>query len=645
MVCGRRSALVLSFIMGLASPGLAHAAQVASALIDLSHAQQGRFHAELDFPTKPGPVVLAYPRWIPGDHAPAGPIENLAGLSVSANGRPLAWRRDPFALDRFRVRVPKGATHLHVSLDFLATRSVVTAVNQASAATSDSLAILRWHTVLLYPLGVAKQTYLIQPNVILPAGWTAATALPRSAALSPPLQGTGSTLAFRPVPLETLIDSPLLAGRQLKTYPIASDLGAPVSFDIAADDPADLALTTAQLESLSRLADEAHALFGSTPFARYDFLVNISAKIRARRVLGGQEHGASCDCIGGPGVFSHPEARETVGDSLAHEFAHAWNGKYRRPAGEVVKDFQTPYDDDLLWVYEGLTYYFGHVLATRAGFWSQQDFRDAWAETAAEVDNRPGRNWKSLQDTARSLPTLMHAPNAWTSWRRSVDYYPEGGMLWLAVDMQIRRLTSDKRSLDDFCRLFFAKEPNSPIIRAYDLSEIVATLDKVAPYSWHDFIEARLDLNPPDPDLSLAAGGWRVSYDASPSAFMQAQEIDGSVNASYSAGLSVDDKGDVADVIWNSAAFEAGLAPGMRILAIEERPYSAKEFRAALDRRTPMHLRIDNGGLQRTILLDYRGGQRYPHLQRIDGTTDRLSAIGAARTSAPAGKADAALGD
>ena len=348
--------------------------------------------------------------------------------------------------------------------------------------------------------------YLIQPSVILPSGWQFACALPA--------QGRAPNLTFPTVTLQKLVDSPLLTGRYFATYQLTSVSAVRNTLNIAADDPADLLISLEQQQSLAHLAHEARAMLGPWPFEHYDFLINISANLRKRPSIGGQEHSESSDDSGGPGVFSTAAGRETVADTLSHEYAHSWNGKYRRPVGEVTHDYQEPYDDSLNWVYEGLTTYLGHVLSARAGFWTLGEFYDLWANTAAEMNYRPGRAWRSLQDTSTSLPTLMRAGEGWTSWRRSADYYPEGALLWLDVDVMIRRQTANRKSLDDFLRIFLAKKPGrDPSIKAYDFAEIVADLNDVVQLDWASFLRERLDSHGGQPPLGgLTQSGWRVAY-------------------------------------------------------------------------------------------------------------------------------------
>ena len=603
--------------------GPAARADMATIRVDLRDAPRGLFHADLTFPAKPGPMTLVYPRWIPGDHLPAGPIENLAGLVFKAEGKVLKWRRDVFAMDAFHIDVPAGVHEVQVHLDFLAVPSLVTAINHAENATSENIAILRWHVVTLYPEGETAATYPIRPSVILPPGWSFASAL--YATPSP-----AGVLSFAPMPLARLIDSPLIAGSMLKRYRLAPQTKVPHAITIVADDPADLAMTAAQQRDLADTVDQAIALFGSVPFPHYDFLVTLSSKIHPRVPIGGQEHHESSDNIGGGGLFRDAVGRRSIGETLAHEYAHVWSGKYRRPVGETTKTYQEPNDNSLLWAYEGLTSYLGKVLAVRSGAWTQQEFRDVLSNDAADMATREGRQWRSLADTAVGLQALMRARNGWTDWRRSVDYYPEGALLWLDVDVEIRRRSGGTRSLDDFCRLFFAKAAHDPLVKPYDLAELVTTLDAIAPGDWTQFLSARLDeVGTTLPTDVLERAGWRLAFDRVANSFARAEESGGAVNAGYSAGLSIGGDGEIQDVRHGSAAYAANLGPGMRILAVNGVKYSGDAFRQALDARGPIALVVANGDTVRQATIGYRDGPQYPMLVRRAGTLDLLAAIAA----------------
>jgi len=617
------TALVLGTVLGLTGPALA---DVTTIKVDLRDAPQGLFHADMRIPVKAGPLTLVYPRWIPGDHLPSGPIENLAGLTFKVDGKQIPWKRDVYADDAFHLLIPEGAGILEAHLDFLAVPSLAPGpINRASSATTENLAVLRWHVAILYPEDAVAASYPMSPSIILPAGWHYATAMSGTV-------GPDNVVTFPETSLERLIDSPVISGRYLKSYRLTPKTPIPHSADVVADDPADHVMSDAQLLHLANAIDQSMAMLGPTPFGHYDFLITLSTKLRPRISIGGQEHHESSDDTGGAGLFRDPAGRESIGETLSHEYVHAWNGKYRRPIGESTRNYQQPNDNSLLWVYEGLTSYLGKVVAVRSGAWSEQDFRDNWANTAAAMAERQGRQWRSLADTGVGLPTLLRAREYWAGWRRSADYYPEGALLWLDVDVAIRSLSHGHRSLDDFCRLFFAKDAaRDPLVKPYDFDEIVYTLQRVASNDWRAFLTARLDaVNTSLPTDVLRRAGWSLDYSGAPNDFAKAGE-EGGVDAFYSIGVQVGREGEIEDVRFGSPGFSAGLGPGMSIIGVNGLKYAGAWLRAALDgtrtRPAPIVLTIENGDAQRSVSVSYSGGQRYPMLTRLAGTPDLIAAI------------------
>jgi predicted metalloprotease with PDZ domain len=583
--------------------------------VDLRDAPRGLFHSDMSFSVRPGPLTLVYPRWIPGDHLPSGPIDNVAGLVFRINGKVLPWRRDPYEDDEFHIIVPSGADRLDVHLDFLAVPRLVTVINQESKATTDNFALLRWHVVTLYPAEATAATYEVSPSVILPPGWACATALG-------PGQRRGDIVYFGPTDLQRLIDSPLVAGRYQRTYTLTpTQTTTPHRVIVTAEDPVDLEMTAEQRRHLSSTIDQAEALFESEPFRGYDFLVTVSSKLRQSVGMGGQEHQESSDNTAGAGIFRDPAGQKSLGETLAHEYTHSWNGKYRRPIGEMTRNYQQPYDDSLLWVYEGLTEYLGQVLAVRSGAWSEQEFRDALADSVASMMAQEGREWRPLIDTSVGLQALMHASIAtWGNWRRGIDYYAEGALLWMDVDLKIRRLTRNRRSLDDFCRIFFAKGPSDPAIKPYNFADIVAALNKVTPADWRAFLLSRLDsVNSSMPMEVLPQAGWLLAFRENVSPYLAGDESDGTVNATYSIGLKVAPGGVIEDVRMHFPADAAGLAPGMKILSIEGRTYSSAELRTAIDEGGKIAVTFANGDAVRSAVIVCSGGQKYPFLRRASG--------------------------
>ncbi len=588
-------------------------AETVSLAVDASDAPRKILHAHLVIPARPGPLALLYPKWIPGEHGPTGDINALAGLRMSAGGRPLAWRRDPLDLYRFLIDVPEGADAVEVSLDYLPSPSLRGFTSGASL--SPALAVINWHQLLLYPEERAGEP-LYAATLALPAGWRFATALPVAGA-------RGDAIAFAPTPLTTLVDSPVLAGANLRRVPLAPDH----EIDLAGDSESALALPDAWRDGLGRLPGEARALFGGRHFHDYRFLVALSDHLSHF----GLEHHASSDDRLPERTFSDGDLRALWVRLLPHEYAHAWNGKYRRPAQQTFADFQQPRRTDLLWVYEGLTSYLGDVLAVRSGLWPAELLRERLAELAAETSG-PGRAWRPLVDTAVSAQALYEAPAAWASWRRTVSAHDEGELVWLEVDAQLRRLTRGARSLDDFCARFFGGD-GGPEVAPYTLDDVVAALARVAPYDWRAFFAARVEAaGAPAPVGGIEAAGWRLAFDEAPNRY--ARLVDGGADAldlRFSLGLKLADDGEIVDVVPGSAAARAGLAPGGQLVAVDRRRFTPARLRDALARAGgPLDLLVETDGWFEDRRLD-REPPRAPHLARDPSRPDLLAAILAPR--------------
>ena len=352
----------------------------------------------------------------------------------------------------------------------------------------------------------------------------------------------------------------------------------------------------------------------------------------------GVEHHESSDNRTPEALFLDPDIRETQMDLLAHEYTHSWNGKYRRPAGLATPDYQAPMKGELLWVYEGLTQYYGQILSARAGFWTPDRFREQLAATAAYLNDRPGRTWRDLQDTAIAAQLLYSAPPAGASWRRGVDYYDESTLIWLEADTVIRRESKGKRSLDDFCRKFYGGENTGPKLVTYTFEDVVAGMNETAAYDWRGFFEERLKSHGPGAPLKgIENSGWKLTFTEMLNEHQRSEEAaDFIVDAQFSLGLQVHapsgpDGGQILDVIPGSPAAQAGLAPGMQLVAVDGRKWSPDilrdVIRRAKDSKEPIELLAENGDYFRTYRIDYHGGERYPHLEAISGKTDVLAEI------------------
>ena len=593
--------------------------------VDLRDSPRHVFHAKLKFPVKPGPLTLVYPKWIQGEHAPTGPITNLTGVKMSSGGKELAWRRDDVDMYAFHLDVPQGSETLEVSVDYLSTPEA-SGTHERSDATA-KIAVLNWYLVTLYPQGVKTDDLTYEATLQLPPGWKYGTALPVA-------KETSEDVAFAPATLTTLIDSPLIAGEYFRNIDLAPGQKPEHTIHIAADGPAALAASASEVQHLRQLVAESGALFGARHYRRYDFLLALTDKMSPD----GVEHHESSDNRTPEALFLDPDVLETQMDLLAHEFTHSWNGKYRRPAGLVAPDYQTPLKGDLLWVYEGLTQYYGVMLSARSGFWTPQPFREYLAATAAYLNDRPGRTWRNLQDTAIAAQILYSSPAAGSSWRRSVDYYDEGTLIWLEADTIIRKESSGKKSLDDFCRQFEGGESGAPKVLPYTFADVVAAMNEVTPYDWSSFFKERLTTHGPGAPLGgLVNSGWKLVFTESMNEHQRSEEVVSlDVDVQFSLGFEVhatggDESDRILDVTPGSPADKAGLAPGMHLLAVNGRRWTPELLRDAIQRaktdKEPIELLAENNDYFQTYRVEYHGGEKYPHLEAIGGKTDVLSEI------------------
>jgi predicted metalloprotease with PDZ domain len=594
-----------------------------SLAVDLRDTAHKVFRVREFIPASAGPIALLYPQWIPGEHGPTGTIDGVSGLIITADGKPVAWRRDLEDMYRLHVDVPAGAKGLDLSFQFLSPGPGRKFGGSVSA--TPSITVLEWNQVVFYPAGYAARQVTVEPSLQLPADWRWATAL--EAADKAP----ADALHFAPVSVETLVDSPVAAGKYFRQI-LLSDNPVPVRLNLVADRAENLAATDEQVRQQQRLVKEAGALFGARHYRHYDFLFVLSDMTGHF----GLEHHESSDDRLGADYFTDPDYYLSGGSLLSHEYTHSWNGKHRRPAGLLTPNFNVPMKGDLLWVYEGLTTYWGEVLSARSGARTAEQFRDVLADTAAQMEYTPGRTWRPLQDTADEAQILYNTPQSWSRWRRSVDFYPEGSLIWLDADTLIREASHGERSLDDFARAFYGQNDGQITPRPYTFDDVVAALDKVQHYDWAQFLRARLDSKSPSAPLDgIVRGGWKLVYTEEPNAVTKAQEkVFKFADLSTSLGLSVDageSSGTLGDVIWKSPAFEAGLAPGMRLIAVNGSKFTPEVLKeavkAARTGSVPIELLVQDFDQFRTVKVDYHGGLRYPHLARIDNADERLESI------------------
>jgi predicted metalloprotease with PDZ domain len=590
---------------------LSHAQTIRLA-VDLTDAPRNIYHAKLNIPVKPGPFTLVYPKWIPGNHRPSGPVANLTGLRMEAGGRSIPWERDSVDMYAFHVNIPAGTSELQVSLDAITQSG--NAFGNAPQASSNVLG-LNWNEVVLYPQGAKSDDVQFSPSVHLPAGWKFGTALEVA-------NQAGDSVDFHPVSLTMLVDSPIIAGDHFRKIELTKPGENPAHvIDMVSESEAGLAMTPADEAAYRKLVAETGALFGARHYLHYDFLYTLSDQVQGR----GLEHHQSSDNGVGEKTLTDEDMHLAEVGLLPHEFVHSWNGKYRRPAGLATPNYQEPMRGDLLWVYEGLTEYLGNVLTARSGLWTPEQYREALAETAAMLDHRSGREWRPLEDTARSVQILRLVGRSWQSWRRSLDYYPEGELIWLEVDATIRQQTQGQKSLDDFCRLFHGAPSGPPKVVPYTFDDLVHALDQVTPYDWAKLLNERVnDVKPRAPLGGIEGGGWKLVYTDRPNVYVRAAEKTRKFeNYFYSLGFAVNEKAELIDVIPSSPAYEAGIGPGMKIIAINGRLWSKdvlkEAVRASKENQKPIELLVSNAEFVKSYSLDYHRGLQNPHLERTSG--------------------------
>ncbi|WP_395121362.1 M61 family metallopeptidase [Rhodanobacter sp. FW102-FHT14D06] len=591
--------------------------------VDASDTAQGIFRVQETIPVTAGALTLLYPQWIPGDHSPTGPIDMLAGLKLRADGKPVAWKRDKYNVYAFHLDVPAGASSLDVQFQYLSPR-------RGGFEITDRMMDMAWSKVALYPAGHYTRGITVAPSLTLAPGWQFGTALETSAR-------KGDTVTFKPVTFNTLVDSPVYAGRYFKRVDLAPDSKVPVHLDIVADAPKYLEITPQQLKAHRALVTQAVKLFGSQHYDHYDFLFSLSDVLAGN----GTEHHQSSENGLDADYFTAWSDTAPNRDLLAHEYTHSWNGKFRRPADLWTPNFNVPMGDSLLWVYEGQTQYWGFVLTARSGLWTAQQFRDALAMVAANYDrNRVGFGWRTLEDTTNDPTAALRAALPYRSWQMSEEYYSGGQMMWLAVDAKIRSLTHGRKSLDDFARAFFGVDDGSFVTRTYTFDDVVAALNGVAKNDWASFLHARVDTLDPPLASGLAATGWKLVYTDQPSTYEKQYESRPEsprhiFNFAWSIGLTLTKGGEINDVRWDGPAFKAGVSTGATVVAVNGQAYGTDVLKdaitAAKGNQAPIKLLLKYQGSLRTVAVDYHGGLQYPHLQRIEGTPDYLGDIIAAR--------------
>ncbi|WP_165374856.1 M61 family metallopeptidase [Sphingomonas montana] len=591
--------------------------------IDTSDTVRGIFLARLLMPVlRSGRMTLLYPKWMPGYHSPQNPIELFAGLEIRAGNLVLDWRRDPVEVYAFHIDVPDGTSVLDISFQFLSP----TTSTQGDVVVTEDILNLQWGRALLYPAGYFTRRITVRPRVKLPKGWQYATVLETHVQ-------DGDTVTFAPVRLDILVDSPVMAGRH--HHELMIDPQGTVRMNLFAHQPADLAITTEQVAFHAALVTQADKLFGARHFDSYRFLVALSDELGG----GGIEHHRSAEIVAPPSYFRQWEQNRTKRDVFAHEFTHSWNGKFRRGADSWTPSFEIPIRNSLMWLYEGQTQYWGHVLTARAGLWSMAASLEALAKIAATYDVRPGGLWRTMADTTEDPVINGRAPLPWPSWQRNEDYYSEGQLMWLAVDTLIREASGDQKSLDDFARAFFGMNDGRMTTRTYDLEEVVSTLNDVVAHDWAAFLDTQLHRRREGAPLEgLDRGGYRLVYRDHRTDFCRSYDAQtGQLDLRFSIGLTIAAGGTVQEVMWGSAAFDAGLTAGALIQAVNGQAYDETGIGNAVAasqggaRPFTLTVKARSQSRPREVTVNYDAGHRFPHLEPIVGTRPRLNEILTAR--------------
>ena len=606
------------------------AVQLEVDLTDVTH-RVAHVREKVPVPRNAKELVLLYPQWIPGAHSPRGPISALAGISTSVDGKRVQWVRDQINVYAFRVPLPAGGKNVTVAFDYL---SPIKAA-EGRIEWSDAIVDLAWNTVVLYPAGYFSRDISFDVTLKLPTGWKYATALETASE-------EGSTVRFKRTTLNTLVDSPLYGGIHVKRIDLSPSPTNIVRLNVFADEDKDLEISSDALEKHKNLAIEADKLYQSHHYDHYDFLLLLSSKVGGI----GLEHHQSSENGTRPNYFTEWDKGDLRSDLLPHEYTHSWNGKFRRPADLWTPNFNVPMRDDLLWVYEGMTQYWGSVLAARSGIRTAEQARYGFARVAAGFEVSPGRNWRPLVDTTNQPTVSQRRPVSWVSWQLGENYYQEGQLIWLDADTKLRELTDDKKSLDDFAVAFLGPYNGSYVTYTYDLRDIVEILNRIAPYDWMTFFQERVySLHPTVPEEGFARGGYRLVYsDTIPSWLTRAESENRSADFSTSLGFSVGagrrgapepasgaEPTDLGNVWWNSPAFNAGITPNMRIVSVNGKAYTANVLRDAITdaekTKKPIELQFRRGDEYKSFSIPYYGGLRIPSLERVEGTPDRIDDI------------------
>jgi predicted metalloprotease with PDZ domain len=571
--------------------------------VDATDVTRAVFRVKQTIPVEAGtPLVLLYPQWLPGKHGPRGALAELSGLKITAAGKPVTWTRDPVEVYAFHVDVPAGTKSVQAEFQFL---TPVKDTEGRVVVTPDMMNV-QWEQVALYPAGHFTRAIKVKPSITLPKGWTGVAALDGG-------QVSGNRIDYAVTDFETLVDSPMFAGKNYRKW----DLGNRVTLNVFSDEAKSLAAKPEQIAAHKALVDEAIILYGSKHFDRYEFLLALSDNLGGI----GLEHHRSSENSGDPDYFTAWADHGSERGLLPHEMTHSWNGKFRRPAGLWTPDYRTPMQDNLLWVYEGQTSYWDWILAARSGVQTKDMVLGELARAAAFYQIEPGRDWRSVEDTTHDPVFAARKPKPNASWSRGEDYYVEGSLVWLEADMTIRELSKGKKSLDDFAKAFFGIKDGDWGTVTYDYDEVVRTLNGVQSHDWATFLDKRIrQPGQPAPMAGIDKGGYKLVWKEEPNVYeKERMKNNNSVDLTFSLGLTLDKDGKVTSTIWDGPAFNAGIVNGAKIVAVGGVGYTKdglmEAVTAAKDAKTPVRLLLERNKRYNEVEIKYTGGLRYAYLE------------------------------
>jgi predicted metalloprotease with PDZ domain len=595
---------------------LATASNPMTIVLDARKAPVGLAYTHMTIPVAPGSFTVDFPEWLPGDHSPDGPLNDMAELVVRANGKPIAWHRDQVDMYAFHLDVPSGVHSVDVDYTVL--------LNSDGTMATPNMLVGNWNLYLLYQRNIDNEQYYVRPSIIMPDGWDYASALPGA-------RRSGNRVDFDTVTLETLVDSPTDMGRFVKHVTTWSGDGATAYLDMFADGPEALEVKPELIDAYKRLITELTAFYGGRHWNVYHAELTLSDEVGFE----GIEHHQSSDNRAPLDFMTDDKVQNAAGDLVPHEISHSWNGKYRRPLGLQEPNFNDPYPElgELLWQYEGMNQYIGDMMSFRSGIREPKDYPEYLAALYARLANEPGRNTTPLADTTIGAPYYFLSARGWypTIRRTAGDHYGEGELIWLDADTIIREQTHGTKSLDDYAKVL-AGGTSAPKVVTYTRADLEDYLNQVTPYDWHGFFQKYIyTISPQPPTDMIERAGYKLVYNDKPNAFYGRRGDTTFVGSWYDVGANLTSKGIVMDVREGSPAWNAGLAPTMEVVAVNGREFGDKMWTAAIVNakltNKPIDLYIKSGGWYSHLSVAYYDGVKIPHLERIPGTADMLADI------------------